>query len=199
MARSIYGVVLLTFVLTFLGCKSDADKQPLSSIDGLTSEVGVEKTVPPFVLRVDPLVGIGTGQATGSRSLSEQKTVVFRLKLAGATPGAALPALLLQAAPTGWTPDQVQIALLYHMEAAAVLRVGNQTIRPVHASAEIGMANDKQLTVVFVFPISPAKLLDKEETVFELSDAFFLPLPETFRFNQTDLKRAFQQTQGILN
>lgn len=186
-------LVLVTLCACTYSCRSDVPKTPEETAAYLTNpDYGIiaKQVQGPFQFQLGLLPGRYLQAAHQTvTSGTAARTATFRFQLTAADAATDLPALLLAAAPSGWSADQVQTALLYHMDDAATLVIDKRTIRSVLAVAEAGPNTAQQIQVVFTFPIAEQALLKAEEIHVILANTFFLASPLTFTFQSADLDK----------
>ena len=117
------------------------------------------------------------------------QTVTFRLQLKTIKSTVDLSEALLAAAPPDWSTEQVQTALLYHMDSAATLVIGKKAIKSVVAVAEAGPNTGQIIQIAFTFPVAEKELLNESEVQVILANTFFLTTPVTFTFKSADLQK----------
>lgn len=177
--------------LTFISCQSGLPKDLDGAVAYLSDPrngLTLEQQHKPFNLQITLLPEAFLAAIHKTKPTVGAPTVSFRLKVSSLQNQDKLSGLLLQESPTGWTRDQVQTALLYHLDNVATLHIGNESLRPIMATAEANADMEQQASIIFVFSIPEAKLHEAPEVQFVLDGAFFLPTPVSFTFRGSDLK-----------
>lgn len=132
-------------------------------------------------------VPIGTGD----------EIVTFQLRITGANGTAALPTLLQQNAPAGWSASQQRHALFYGFEQVCKLHLGNQVINPLFATVEMTTQIQREISVVVVFPMTAAQLRQHTAISMTLLPTFFLKSPKTFTYNTNDLLAVYPRNTDV--
>ena len=122
-------------------------------------------------------------------SAASTHTVTFRLQLKTIESTNDLSEAMQAAAPPDWSADQVQTALLYHMDNSATLVIGKKVITSVVAVAEAGPNTKRLIQIAFTFPVAEQELLSESEVQVILANTFFLTTPITFTFKSADLQK----------